>query len=674
MRPACCGRARQDLHKTAAGVDEEPKFVERAEAPAHVIAGARGYARQFGLPDPHDGQINFHEIRSSASLLREIAHHYDRLPEHDPNAEQHFESMRQEINRQHDFMTHKMGIHTEVSDEDPYDNFKQLHHDVMHNRRIQVLSDRATGGHPFFSPEENEKFRAVHDVFGHVAAGGGFDRHGEEAAFHAHALMFSPHARPALASETRGQFASSVVNGRFGPQRIAVMPRHLWTPQHSRFANKKTATDWHQFDTNHWYRAGHQDGARGDFTAHDYITNLMNQGHKLDPEDIDYMVGHEHGMERARSLAEGNARIRKMFETAPEYNSVEHQVNMLGHELRHRESKLDIDEYRLNRHLQERRAEEATGGYRSETDSYFGRDGNTPTEAPFTFKDYLKHTSPAKEGESFRTDREAYRLGHQWGSRHRATSYEPSGEFEWDQWKHNKPDHFWAGYTDGINERPMMQAYAVLVGGMDDAPKGLSVVAHVSGNNIDVLHCPFCGSGAVLARSDGTIECGYCTSVFTVQTQPQFNGFPQSVDGQQYQWPGMPDPNAVMAPDTPPGTNVNPMAQGDPLGGGGMMGVGDSSDPADAEGDEDGDDDSGNPFAKGGDDDKKSDKKDDKSDSKDKKKGGNPFGKKSSSLRTAQGAQLPSDEFEAHLAIKYARNPLEVAQRVRQARQKGLLG
>jgi ribosomal protein S27AE len=254
-------------------------------------------------------------------------------------------------------------------------------------------------------------------------------------------------------------------------------------------------------------------------------------------------------------------------------------------------------------------------------------------------------------------------------------------ELESEHSRSSHPDHFSAGYQDGLDEAlNSHKVVAVLVGGMDDMPKGMQVTAHVSGNQIDVLHCPFCGSGAVIARSDGTIECGYCTSIFTVQVQPAYAGFPQSVDGQPYQWPGMPDPNSVMAPDAPPGTNVNPLAQdpgmgAPPLGDGGLLGVDgggapESSDPSEGGfgGDEEGDDDSeggGNPFAKGKDDKKSDDKKSDKK----------PPTKKSSSLllKTASGAQLDAAEFEAHLAMKYAKDPLVVAQRVREARAKGLL-
>jgi hypothetical protein len=44
-----------------------------------------------------------------------------------------------------------------------------------------------------------------------------------------------------------------------------------------------------------------------------------------------------------------------------------------------------------------------------------------------------------------------------------------------------------------------------------------------------------CGSGSVTARSDGTIECGYCATVFTVAVHPKHPGMPQTVDGQPYE-------------------------------------------------------------------------------------------------------------------------------------------
>lgn len=362
-----------------------------------------------------------------------------------------------------------------------------------------------------------------------------------------------------------------------------------------------------------------------------------------------------------------------------------------------RVSAVDWEEFRLLDHAQHVRSERAgIGGSKEDRDAYFGlgEQGGRGTEHRVNPKEWIKHSREPGLEDQPPEFQEHYR-GYELGRAHGRTGHVNHEELDhaWNRSSH--PDHFSQGYQDGLDETlNSHRTVAVLVGGMDDMPKGMQVVAHVSGNQIDVLHCPFCGSGAVIARSDGTIECGYCTSIFTVQVQPAYAGFPQSVDGQPYQWPGMPDPNSVMAPDAPPGTNVNPLAQdpmaagAPPLGDGGLLGVDgggapESSDPAEGGfgGDEEGDDDSeggGNPFAKGkdkGSDDKKSDDK--KSDKK-------PPTKKSSVLvsggvygtyllKTASGAQLTTDEFEAHLAMKYAQNPLVVAQRIRESRAKGLL-
>lgn len=57
---------------------------------------------------------------------------------------------------------------------------------------------------------ENEKFRAVHDAFGHGIHGNQFGPKGEEVAHSAHQKLFTPASHVGLASETRGQ--NSFVN------------------------------------------------------------------------------------------------------------------------------------------------------------------------------------------------------------------------------------------------------------------------------------------------------------------------------------------------------------------------------------------------------------------------------------------------------------------------------
>jgi len=71
-------------------------------------------------------------------------------------------------------------------------------HDFLHN------IDKETG------LNSNEMFRAVHDAFGHGIRGNSFGALGEEVAWGSHAQMYSPLARIAMTSETRGQ--NSFVN------------------------------------------------------------------------------------------------------------------------------------------------------------------------------------------------------------------------------------------------------------------------------------------------------------------------------------------------------------------------------------------------------------------------------------------------------------------------------
>ncbi len=92
-----------------------------------------------------------------------------------------------------------------IVDEDPYPDVESMVDDVR-QRRLKVWASAATGNpHPYLSDGENDMFRAVHDVFGHAASGRGFDPHGEEAAWLKHSTMYSPLARRALTTETRGQ-------------------------------------------------------------------------------------------------------------------------------------------------------------------------------------------------------------------------------------------------------------------------------------------------------------------------------------------------------------------------------------------------------------------------------------------------------------------------------------
>lgn len=203
-----------------------------------IVEGARNYQQLHGI-----GNINrtqFGDVVSPMAATQRIATAYDRLPDFDPGAVPAFRAMREETMRQYDHITKPrsrggMGIDINVTKHDPYGSgprgvhgiVDEIRDDVLNHNRINVFSTATTGGHPFFSDDDNDAFRGVHDLFGHLGSGRGIDRHGEEAAFQKHAQMYTPLARAAMATETRGQNAALHAHGEFQEQKIALLPSSM---------------------------------------------------------------------------------------------------------------------------------------------------------------------------------------------------------------------------------------------------------------------------------------------------------------------------------------------------------------------------------------------------------------------------------------------------------------
>lgn len=800
-----CGRVLSN-RKTADRIDEtNDKVAPSIDPVKHIIEGARGYAHLKGLGDPHEG-VDYHKITQSADRIRQLGHAYDSLPNHDPQAVPHYEAMRHEVNNQYDHLTKRMGINVQSVDHDPYRNAHEMIHDLHNNKRLQVMKTSLTGHHPYFSDEDNDKFRAVHDAFGHAGTGRDFDRHGEEAAFHAHARMFSPEARGALATETRGQNGSLIKNGQFGPQKIALLPRHFWTPEGIKreavhvlsYDPKKNNTwhhgtmrdihefsdetpshngsDWNNHLGTHFTtekNVARDFGGRNTsetgrvFTGslkmknpkvynsertmtHEVMDHELAQGNhydkhflgdgykvfgttpirahqldkdiqsgKTDPQNFDHrqrntwMDSHpdikgiaERHKDRLKEQGHDGIVYGNEIEGSKNHAcaipfSAKDQFTKKSTEERSSEDNAYkpgtsytsslLNDYYEHRRQQEERVEHHTGfpasdKSREEVKAFYGDPSVAQAdhvEKKVNYKDWLvqnKGRGKSAQDPKVLSHDEGYALGDQHGFEHASHEHPDlirhANEYEKAEARTSHPDHFQRGYSDGWGNavedhmsNHETQRIAVLVNRSadvaDDLPRFMPYVAHVSGNSIDILHCPFCGSGAVIARSDATVECGYCMSVFTVQVQPAYNAFPQSVNGQDYPWPGAPDEGAVMAPDAPAGTNVAPdMDSSDP---GDLEDSDDDIEDSEESGDDDGDD---KPAFLKGKGDSSSDSKD-SSDSKSKNdddkgsKKGNPFAKKKSVFRTESGALLDEKAYIAHLAIKHADNPLIVAQAVK---------
>ncbi len=177
-----------------------------------------------GSPDNFEVDMN---------VMKQVAHLYDTvddLPKDQlpPEVKKAWQAFEDEVRTQFVYLTETMGVEVEVVDVDPYKSPAEMIADVQQNNRIKVLSTESTGGHPYFSDEVNDMFRALHDVFGHASEGPNFTRNGEFMATAKHMQMFSAEALPAVMFDLLGQNASLVVNGTFPPQKIGILPKGFW--------------------------------------------------------------------------------------------------------------------------------------------------------------------------------------------------------------------------------------------------------------------------------------------------------------------------------------------------------------------------------------------------------------------------------------------------------------
>jgi hypothetical protein len=197
-----------------------PKALE-APAPQGLLPRQRGVPRVRELADEY---ANTAGIKLEDTLPRveqvdpdfatRVAQWYDNAKSApaDPEVRAAYRAFADETAEQAKFLQDR-GVRFEYVDENPYTTSADMLKDVAENNRLKVYKTAEGQGHPILSNEENDLFRAVHDYFGHAKEGHQFGPKGEENAFRVHSAMYSPLARRAMATETRGQ--NSWVN--FGP-------------------------------------------------------------------------------------------------------------------------------------------------------------------------------------------------------------------------------------------------------------------------------------------------------------------------------------------------------------------------------------------------------------------------------------------------------------------------
>ena len=159
-----------------------------------------------------------------------IADAYEALVDNpkDPEVKESYEALADETLRQYDAIVNR-GYEVEIwrGEGEPYANSAEMIQDARDNKHMYIFGTEAGFGEGSITPEQrednamlaeteyadvngepllvNDIFRFVHDFFGHTELGNGFGPIGEENAWLTHSRMYSPTARKAMTTETRGQ-------------------------------------------------------------------------------------------------------------------------------------------------------------------------------------------------------------------------------------------------------------------------------------------------------------------------------------------------------------------------------------------------------------------------------------------------------------------------------------
>jgi hypothetical protein len=187
---------------------------------------ARDYIQKWGF-DQHEFDVtaNWENFELDERFCRDVAAVFDRAPllDYDTELAERYHIFKSENLRQFEALTGAgLRVRPWRRQGQPYETSRELRESVLGTGTLYVYMTMSghgpgdvTGFHPLREPAgvridgteftHNDIFRAVHDAFGHVAAGVGFGPRGEFVATCGHLRMYSDEVLPVLFTEQIGQ-------------------------------------------------------------------------------------------------------------------------------------------------------------------------------------------------------------------------------------------------------------------------------------------------------------------------------------------------------------------------------------------------------------------------------------------------------------------------------------
>lgn len=152
-----------------------------------------------------------------------VAERYDDLPAVQEDQKWRWKKLADHVDKMYDQIQSRVKV--EYVDGQPYDSAEEMVEKVKDTGVMQISRD--FNEHPVFTPQENLKFRAVHDYIVHIMnadKGIDFSRKGEIKAYNLHRKLAPRDAWPALFSEVAAQACYANSRGEFPEQKVAILP------------------------------------------------------------------------------------------------------------------------------------------------------------------------------------------------------------------------------------------------------------------------------------------------------------------------------------------------------------------------------------------------------------------------------------------------------------------